>query len=120
MKGYKKRSRTLHEAINDRNRNNNAIGRAPEDSLMEWQMDRLAEECSELIQAVMKVKRYPGDAIRMANLWEELSHVRICSDIVLSFIGKGDYNDEMDKKLSQLERSYATELKVIENLKHQA
>lgn len=71
-----------------------------------WQMDRLAEESSELIQAVMKVKRYPESKERRDNLYEELAHVKLHMDILMKILGKGSYKKEMKKKVSQLEKTY--------------
>lgn len=113
--GLKKRKKRIVEAVRIRNIDLNAEGRRPENYLIDWQMDRLAEECSELIQAVMKVKRYPNNEERLRNLHEELSHVNICSSIVMALIGdKEEYDSEMDKKLSQLERTYVEEIVTID------
>lgn len=110
MKGYKKRAKRLFKAVMARNEQMNDDVTGEPDYLIYWQMDRLAEECSELIQAVMKVKRYPDDDARRDNLYEELSHVRICSDMIMSLLGKSIYDEELDKKMSQLEKYYAKEL----------
>jgi len=75
---------------------------------MHWQMDRLVEESSELIQAVMKVKRYGlEDKSRLSNLYEELSHVHMCLKIVLSFFDKDEFNLELSKKITQMEKTYS-------------
>lgn len=114
--GAKKRKRNIIKAISLRNKDINHIGKETIDWLVLWQMDRLVEECSELIQAVMKVKRYPGNKERMQNLHEELSHVNICSSIVLGLIGdKSEYDKEMSMKLLQLESSYNEELTRLKN-----
>lgn len=103
-----KRKEKIAESISEINRFSNDLGRLPLNHTIHWQMDRLAEECSELIQAVMKVKRYPNDEVRLQNLYEELSHVNICSSIILSLIGgKDKFRAEMDKKITQLEKTYA-------------
>lgn len=95
----KKRKKAVVEAVSK-----NAISGG--ESVINWQMDRLAEESSELIQAIMKVKRYPDSKERMDNLYEELSHVSIAIDIIIGILGKGTYKKEMSKKISQFEKTY--------------
>lgn len=113
MKRERKRLNNLVEAIKVRNSNiNNDVNLDKDiDFLVWWQADRLIEECSELIQAMSKVKRYGFVKDRMQNLHEEASHVYICTRIMMGLIGDNEqFNEELDKKLTQLEKSYSNEL----------
>jgi NTP pyrophosphatase (non-canonical NTP hydrolase) len=73
---------------------------------IEFQKDRLVEECSELIQAIMKVNRYPESESRLDNLFEELAHVKIMTDLMIDWVGKSRVKAKLEEKITQLERTY--------------
>lgn len=73
---------------------------------IEFQKDRVVEECSELIQAIMKVNRYPDSESRIDNLHEELSHVIMMVDLMADWAGRDAIKAKMNEKLTQLEITY--------------
>jgi NTP pyrophosphatase (non-canonical NTP hydrolase) len=66
------------------------------------QLDRLIEECAELIQACEKIKRavYRHEIVKTASLKEEMAHVLISSEIaaILLHVSPNDILKEVAKK----------------------
>lgn len=63
------------------------------------------EEMSELIQAITKIERYPGDQKRYENVIEEIADVSICIEYLrkIYYISDNQIKKEINKKIRRQE-----------------
>lgn len=74
---------------------------------MQCQYDQCVEEMAELMVAINKTKRqqsygeYEGDLSIKENLMEELADVFICVEGLAHFLGKGEFDAMVEKKMQK-------------------
>lgn len=64
----------------------------------------LIEEMAELTQAISKINRFPKDAKRLENLYEEVADVFIGVNEVMALLDKDLLNDFIDRKLAKKQK----------------